>query len=109
MATNNSTNSPNTSKVVLVNNAASPYTVLNTDNYLGCQTSSGVITINLPNAPPAGKILIIKDSNGSAATNNITITTVGGTVTIDGATTVTMLTNYQSINVFFDGSNYSIV
>ena len=109
MATQNSSNSPNTSNVVSVSNAASPYTVLDTDNYLGCQSSSGVITIRLPNAPRAGKVLIIKDSTGSSATNNVTVTTVGGTVTIDGATTYTMATNYQSIHVLFDGSNYSIV
>jgi hypothetical protein len=109
MATNNSANSPNTSNVVSVSNAASPYTVLDTDNYLGCQSSGGVITIRLPNAPRAGKILIIKDSNGAAATNNVTVTTVGGVKTIDGATTYTMATNYQSIKVLFDGSNYSII
>jgi len=91
-----------------VTHAASPYTVLTTDDFLGCQTSGGVITVKLPNAPATGKVYTIKDSNGAAATSNISVTTVGGTVTIDGQTTYTIATNYGSINVLFDGSNYEV-
>ena len=95
--------------VTSVTNAASPYTVLAADQLLACQTSGGTITVKLPNAPTTGRVIYIKDSNGAAATSNITVTTVGGTVTIDGATTYTMATNYQSVSVVFDGSNYSII
>jgi hypothetical protein len=91
-----------------VNAAASPYTVLSTDYYLACDVTAGTITIRLPNAPTTKTVYIIKDKVGLSATNNITVTTVGGTVTIDGATTFVMNTAYQAINVLFDGSNYQI-
>lgn len=94
--------------VTSVNNAASPYTVLTTDQFLACQTSTGVITILLPNAPATGRTYIIKDSNGAAATSNITITTVSGAINIDGSTSVTIVSNYGSLNVIWDGSAYEI-
>lgn len=88
--------------------AASPYTALITDQFLACQSSGGAITIRLPNAPATGRTFIIKDASGAAAASNISVTTVGGTVTLDGQTTYTMSTNYQSINVIYDGANYEI-
>jgi len=94
--------------ITSVNNAASPYTVLSTDQFIACQTSTGAITIRLPNAPTTGRVIYIKDSNGAAAASNISITTVGGTVTIDGSTTYTISSNYGSISVIFDGSNYEV-
>lgn len=78
------------------------------DDFMGVQTSGGAITITLPDAPATGKVYIIKDSNGSAATNNITVTTVSGTDTIDGGTSFVMNTAYESINVLFDGTNYQV-
>lgn len=91
-----------------VNHAASPYTVLSTDDFIGVNATAGVVSILLPNAPATGRVLIIKDSNGQAATNNITVTTVGGAVTIDGSTSYVMKTNYQSIQVIFNGTSYEV-
>ncbi len=85
-----------------------PYVVLTTDEYLGVDCSGGAITIQLPNAPSTGRVFYIKDRTGSANTNNISVTTVGGAVNIDGVTTYTMNTQYASINVLFDGSTYQI-
>ena len=94
--------------ITSVTHGASPYTVLAADEFIAAQTSGGVITIKLPNAPTTGRVIHIKDSNGAAAASNISVTTVGGTVTIDGITTYTMSSNYQAISVIFDGSNYEI-
>jgi hypothetical protein len=94
--------------VTSVNHAASPYTVLSTDEFLSVNVSGGVVTIKLPNAPSTGRVYIIKDSTGGAATSNISVTTVGGAVTIDGSTTYTMATNYQAISVVFDGTSYEV-
>jgi hypothetical protein len=94
--------------ITSVAHGASPYTVLSTDEFLACQSSGGVITIKLPNAPTTGRVIYIKDSTGAAATSNISVTTVGGTVTIDGQTTYTVSTNYESISVIFDGTNYEV-
>ena len=91
-----------------VNNAASPYTVLITDQYLQVDVSGGAVTIELPNAPATGQIFTIKDSTGNAGTSNITVTTVGGAVTIDGATSFVMNSNYQAIDLIFDGTAYEV-
>jgi hypothetical protein len=88
--------------------STTPYVVAATDDYLGVTSSSMAITVELPNAPATGRAYIIKDTAGSAATNNITITTVGGSVDIDGATSFVMNTNYQSANVVFNGTAYEV-
>ncbi len=85
-----------------------PYVVASTDYYLGVTTTVLAITIQLPNAPATGRSYIIKDSTGLAATNNVTVTTVGGAVTIDGATTFVMNTAYQSVEVIFNGVSYEV-
>ncbi|MFI5332581.1 MAG: hypothetical protein ACHQVS_00600 [Candidatus Babeliales bacterium] len=86
----------------------SPYVVLLTDEYLGVDSSGGAITIELPNAPATGQVWVIKDTTGSAVAHNITVTTVGGVVNIDGATSYVMNTVHTSIEVIFNGSAYEI-
>jgi hypothetical protein len=85
-----------------------PYVVLTTDDFLGVTTTTLAITIELPNSPATGRIYTIKDSTGNSATHNITVTTVGGTDLIDGATTFVMNTAYESINALFDGAAWEI-
>lgn len=85
-----------------------PYVVLATDEYLGVDCSGVPITIQLPNAPATGRVFVIKDRTGSANINNITVTTVGGAVNIDGALTYIMNTQYAAIQVLFDGATYQI-
>lgn len=84
---------------ISVNHAASPYTVLSTDFYISVDCSAGVVTLNFPNAPTANRIWVVKDRTGSAATNNITLKTPGGTVTVDGLTSYIMNSNYQAVNL----------
>jgi hypothetical protein len=87
---------------------ASPYTALATDYYISCVSSGGAITIKLPNAPTTNRLFIIKDNAGAASANNISITTVGGSVTIDGQTTYTIAGNYASITLLFNGTGYEV-
>lgn len=94
--------------ITTVNNAASPYTVLAADQYLAVDTSGGAVTLRFPNTTTTGRVLYVKDSKGTAGTSNITITTVGGTVTFDGSTSVTINTAYRALNVIFDGTNYQL-
>jgi hypothetical protein len=82
-----------------VNHAASPYTVLTTDYYLSIDASAGTVQLNFPNSPTAKQIWIVKDRTGSSSTNNITLTTPGGTVTFDGLTTYTINSNYQAVQL----------
>lgn len=91
-----------------VNAAASPYTALGTDVYISVDSSGGAVTIRLPNAPTNYRYYTIKDRTGNAAANNITVTTVGGAVNIDGAVTFVMTGNFQSANVVFNGATYEI-
>jgi hypothetical protein len=91
-----------------VNHAASPYTVLAADDFIGVDSTAGVVSILLPNAPATGRVVIVKDSKAQAVANNITVTTVGGAVTIDGATTYVMKTNYQSVQLIFNGTSYEV-
>lgn len=98
----------NTQIITFVNFAASPYTVLADDQYLSVDATGGAITIRLPNAPTVGRMFTIKDAAGQAVANNITITTVGGVVNIDGATTFVMNSAYEAVSVIFSGSAYEI-
>lgn len=87
--------------------STSPYVVLNTDYYLSVNTGSAR-TINLPNAPSTGRGFVIKDTSGTANTNNITVTTVGGVVTIDGSTSYVINQSYGAINLIFNGTSYEV-
>lgn len=94
--------------VRLLTDSDSPYTILTTDQYLSCDVSGGVLTLDLPDAPATGRVFSIKDSGGDAVSNNITITTTGGSVTIDGATTFVMNSAFESVDVIFNGTSYEV-
>lgn len=86
---------------------AYPYNPLSTDYFISVDTSAAR-TIRLPNAPTTGKSYVIKDRTGSAAANNITVTTVGGAVLIDGLASQTMADNFESMELLFNGTSYEI-
>ena len=96
------------SGITALDNTDSDYTVLSTDYYMSCDVNAGTLTIDLPDAPTTGRIFVIKDSGGDASSNNITVTTDGGVVTIDGGTSFVMNTDYESISVVFNGTAYEI-
>jgi hypothetical protein len=74
-----------------------------TDYIVLANSSSAGFTITLP-AATSGRKLVIKDSGGSAQTNNITISPASGT--IDGASTFVLNNNYQSVDLVSDGINW---
>lgn len=94
--------------ITSLDNTDSPYTVLSTDYYMSCDVSAGTLTVELPNTPSNGKVFIVKDSVGNSVENNITITTVGGTVTIDGDTSRIISINFRSLNFIFNGTSYEV-
>lgn len=75
-----------------------------TDYIVLASSSSGAITITLPTAT-SGRKLVIKDSGGAAATNNITVQRAGGAL-IDGLTTIILDENYQAVTLVSDGTNW---
>ncbi len=88
--------------------SSGPYVVGADDYYLSCDISGGAFDVELPNAPTTGRVIIVKDSTGNAATNNLTVTTVGGVVTIDGGTSFVMNTDYEAANFIFNGTSYEV-
>ena len=92
---------------VLSNN--SDYTVGSADHVILMHGMNAGRTVNIPAAQcNSGRVLIVKDRDGTAATHNITIAT-GGSETIDGGATHTMSTNRGSVTLISDGSNWFII
>ncbi len=86
---------------------ATPDTVAATD-YALFVNFAGAVTENIPAATGSGRILVIKDASGAAATNNITITPASGT--IDGASTLVINTNYGAYTLIDNASgNWSTI
>lgn len=90
--------------------AAASYDLLVTDHVLlVTYTGTGTCAIDLKTAQVvAGRILKIKDAGGNASVYNITITTEGAQ-TIDGAATFVMNSNYQSVELVCDGTNWFVL
>lgn len=82
------------------------YDVTQFDYTILGDTTGGSFSVRLPNAPVTGSIFNVKKI---AAGNTLTITTVGGTVTIDGSTSVAVTVNNTNTQVQFDGTNYRIL
>lgn len=90
--------------------ATTPFVVLPTHNVIGIDCSGAIKTVHLPNAPTnTGNSWTIKDYTGSCAANNITVTTPGGAVLIDGAATYVMNVAYASITVVWSGTAYRVI
>ena len=89
---------------------AATYSVVATDHILHITYSNtNPCTVTIPAAQlSAGRVLIFKDSDGNAGTNNVTIDT-GGAETIDGAATYVMNTDYESVTMFSSGSHWYVI
>lgn len=84
------------------------YTATPSDYYICFPTGIGPCIVLLPNTPSKGRVFIIKDRDGKASTNNLSITTPNGVATFDGQTTYKLTANYESVNVVFNGTNYEV-
>lgn len=80
--------------VNIITGASSPYTLLPaSDAMVLCNTTGGAIGINPPDTPVPGQIFTVKDLAGTASTHSIVLN-----FEIDGATTTTITTNYESVS-----------
>jgi hypothetical protein len=80
-----------------------------TDHFIGVDTTTKEVTITLPSTATVaeGKIFLIKDEGGNAGTNNIVIATTGAT-TIDGNSLVKITSDYGALNIYYNGTEWSI-
>ena len=90
-----------------IDNTDSPYTVsVAVTQILITDSSSGSVTVNLPAvASSSGKLLTVKHIGSS----NNTVLDGNASETIDGATTLTLTTQYAVATVFCDGSTWHVV
>lgn len=82
-----------------------PYALTSSDEFVGVKyTTTSAVLITLPEISTINKVkYTIKDEGGNAGTNNIVIER-SGTDTIDGQPSITISTNYGSINLYHDNS-----
>jgi hypothetical protein len=81
-----------------------PYAVVLTEYYLAVDVV-GPASLVLPIAP-VGTVFVVKDIDGDADTNPITVT---ATTTIDGSATATINSPYGSLTFIFNGTEWNIV
>ncbi len=90
---------------VVITNSDTPYTVPLGKTLVLADASSGVITVNLPAAINGRGVTVKKtDSSGNAVTID-----GNGSETIDGATTQSLASQYDTLRVSPSGGNYHIV
>jgi hypothetical protein len=83
------------------------YTLTDDDYTVTCDSSGGAFTITLPAASGrTGRVYNIKKTDSSA--NAVTVDG-NASETIDGATTVVITTQYDSLQIQSDGSNWHII
>jgi hypothetical protein len=85
---------------------AADYAVSDRDYYIGVTDTAARRTITLPTAcERAGRVYVIKDESGGAATQPITVKAKAGE-TIDGAGTLTITANYGVVRVISSGKSW---
>jgi hypothetical protein len=87
---------------------ATSYQVLNTDAIIGVSSTAAPRTITMPNTGLiTGQRWTVKDESGGAQTNNITIS--GNGKNIDGSATYVINTNYGSVDIYYNGTQFFII
>lgn len=96
--------------VSLVTASSSPFTLTPSStksDFISVDSSGGAVTINLPSPSSwGGKMIEIKDSGGSAASNSITVSATGS---IDNLSSVQIVNNYGALSLLSDGVIWCIV
>jgi len=91
---------------ISLSNTSSEGTVIKTD-FIATTYGAQTRTLYLSNVPPY-TLYTIKDISGNASVNNITINTGDGAL-IDGQTSIVLNTDYSSVTLVNDGSNWFII
>jgi hypothetical protein len=85
------------------------YSVGTDDHFVGVDTTGGSVTLTLPTraATSEGKIYIIKDEGGWAATHSIIIQTADN-AKIDNLNSVALVSNYGAVSIYFNATDWHI-
>lgn len=81
------------------------HNTVSTHDVLVCENTEP-LEITIDTMPPIGYRITIKDGLGGFSTNTLTVT---GLVAIDGSTTTTLDTNYESITLVSDGESLLVI
>lgn len=93
--------------IVAIANADSPYTVGAANYTVTCDATSGAITVNLPAiSGEEGRVVNIKKIDASA--NAVTVDG-DSSETIDGSTTISITTQYESVTLQAGASEWHII
>lgn len=79
----------------------SSVSVLNTDWLVRVDTQGQAVVVTLPPSPVDGQVHNIKDGNGNAANNNITVSANTGQLIDPSTTSLTMNLDYQSVELMW--------
>jgi hypothetical protein len=84
------------------------YTALATDKYIaqvGTLSASRTVTLPAASAVPAGYVLIIADESGSVTSTNSIVIARAGSDTLNGGTSLTLITPYALVELISDGTS----
>lgn len=95
------------SKQTKLSTAAVNSNITLNNNTVALVDTSAARTLTLP-AASADAQIVVKDATGSAETNTITLNTTAGAL-IDGAASVTITSNYGSLAVISNGTNWFVL
>lgn len=95
--------------VVPYRTGSSDTSVTTTEYIISMIDTSAPYTVDLPSNPALGQIFIIKDASGAASVNNITVTVLGGGVSIDGLGSQIINIDWGYMQLVFNGANYLII
>ena len=87
-------------------NVSTNYTALQSDMSIGV-SSTGAVLVTLPPNAVAGTTYKVKDERGTAAANNITVSSTGA-VKVDGAANFVMNSNYAANEFYSNGQNWFV-
>ncbi len=91
-----------------IKTSSGSYNVTDTETVVIVNKAVGAATtVNLPDSPSTGRVLIVKDGKGDAGANNITID--GQSKDIDGVGTATISSNYGATRLIYNGTQWNVL
>lgn len=101
-------NGSTTARTETIVTAPGNYTVQPSDYVVTInKVTPEITTVTLPSSPTASRSIIVKDGAGNAGSFNITIDGNGNT--LDGQSTQILDTDYESVEIIFNGTEWNVI